>query len=116
MGSLYYGSDPHPIQMPDHLLAHVKVVVATKLRRGESFTMSWRHLDDVPGGRSTIWLQPAIPLRFVFDSADVEVIDSGALRDLSHAANSSGGLVIALDVPLIRLDPLDAILPIVPAA
>lgn len=114
MGTLYYGFDASPIDMPDALLAHVKVVLATKLRRGESFTMSWRHTDNQPRGRSTIWLQPAIPLRFVFDSAEIEIIDPAALRELSHAANSSGGLVIALDVPLIRVEDTD--LPLKPAA
>lgn len=116
MGTLFYGFDAAPIDMPDTLLAHVKVVVATKLRRGESFTMSWRHTDDQPRGRSTIWLQPAIPLRFVFDSAEIEMINPAALTELSHAANSSGGLVIALDVPLIRLDEPDLPLSARPAA
>lgn len=112
MGTLYYGSGADPIDMPDDLLAHVKVVVATKLRRGESFTMSWRHAEDQPRGRSTIWLQPAIPMRFVFDSPDAEIIDPVALKGLSHAANSTGGLTVALDVPLVRIDALDAALPI----
>lgn len=112
MGSLYYGSNAQPIDMPDRMLAHVKVVVSTKLRRGESFTMSWSHIDGQSPGRTTIWLQPAIPLRFVFDSAEIEVIDRVALEQLSHAANSSGGLVIALDVPLIRVDDADPLIPL----
>ena len=94
MGHLYYGNSVEPIEMPDRLLAHVKVVLATKLRRGESFTMSWQHPGDPLGARSTIWIQPSIPLRFVFATAEAEALDSAFLKELANAANSSGGLTI----------------------
>lgn len=48
MGHLYYGTTPEPIRIPDRLLSHLKVVVATKLRRSESFTVSWTHVDGAP--------------------------------------------------------------------
>ncbi|MDQ1112739.1 hypothetical protein QE418_002187 [Microbacterium testaceum] len=97
MGSLFYGSSASPIRMPDRILAHIKVVVATKLRRGESFTMSWRHPSGEPTGRSTLWIQPSIPLRFVFASAEAEVLDPALLHSLANSANSSGGLTLELD-------------------
>jgi hypothetical protein len=98
MGQLFYGSADQPIDIPDRLLAHLKVVVATKLRRSESFTLSWSHRDDEPKGRSTIWLHSAIPLRFVFASAEPEELDPALLQELARAANSSGGLVIGRDL------------------
>ena len=94
MGKLFYGSTDEPIEMPDRVLAHVKVVVATKLRRGESFTLSWRHPADMPGGRSTIWIQPAIPLRFVFGTAEPELLDPERLKTLANEASSSAGLTV----------------------
>ncbi|MBB2975895.1 hypothetical protein FHX49_001462 [Microbacterium endophyticum] len=97
MGSLYYGSTEAPIHFPDRLLAHLKVVVATKLRRGESFTLSWRHTDASPGGRSTIWIQPSIALRFVFESVEAEQLNAAFLQELAVSANSSGGLSINMD-------------------
>jgi hypothetical protein len=97
MGYLFYGNTAEPIEIPDRLLAHLKVVVATKLRRSESFTLSWRHTEDIPGGRSTIWLQPSIPLRFVFHS-DSETLDPELLTRLANAANTSQGLTIDLDM------------------
>ena len=96
MGNLFYGNAIEPIDMPDRLLAHVKVVTATKLRRGESFTLSWRHPKGSAAGRTTIWMQPAIPLRFVFDDADAGAIEPGILRRLAEGANSSAGLMIDL--------------------
>jgi hypothetical protein len=94
MGKLFYGSTDEPIEMPDRVLAHVKVVVATKLRRGESFTLSWKHDAETPRGRSTIWIQPSIPLRFVFGSAEPELLDPEHLKNLAIEASSSGGLTV----------------------
>ena len=96
MGSLYYANFSDPIEIPDRLLAHLKVVIATKLRRGESFTLSWRNLPS-EGGRSTLWLQPAIPLRFLFDGDEAEILNPAFMRELAASANSSGGLAVALD-------------------
>ena len=96
MGKLFYGSDSHPAELPDRVLAHVRAVVASKLRRGESFTLSWQHPDDVPGGRSTLWINPSIPLRFVFTNPDGEMLDPEILKSFAASANSTAGLVIQL--------------------
>ncbi|MCR2813831.1 hypothetical protein NQ166_12550 [Microbacterium sp. zg.Y1090] len=96
MGDLYYGMNASPIQVPDRLLAHLKVVIATKLRRGESFTLTWQHAADEPAGRSTIWMQPAIPMRFVFGSPEPETLNADVVRDLAAAANSASGLTVSL--------------------
>lgn len=94
MGTIYYGGSATPIHIDDRALAHLKVVVATKLRRGESFTLSWRHPEDEPRGRSTIWLHPSIPLRFVFDDPDTPELSREWLEELSQTANSSGGITL----------------------
>lgn len=96
MGQLYYGNSTTSVEVPDRLLAHVKVVVATKLRRNESFMMSWTG-EAGAAGRSSIWLQPAIPLRFVFETADMEVLNPQTVRDMANAASSSAGLIVDLD-------------------
>ncbi|KEP76404.1 von Willebrand factor A [Microbacterium sp. SUBG005] len=108
MAKLFYGTTTEPITVDDRMLAHVKVVVATKLRRGESFTLSWVHGPDQPVGRSTIWLQPSIPLRFVFDSEQPEALDQNLLKRMANDANSSRGLSldIALDEPAAASAPV----------
>lgn len=100
MGYLFYANTDQPIEVSDRLLAHIKVVTATKLRRGESFTLSWRHPEDIPGGRSTIWMHPAIPLRFVFTTAEPEMLNPVYLKELANSANSSGGLTVDLTTPV----------------
>lgn len=92
MGVLYYGGSTSPIRIEDRALAHLKFVITTKLRRGESFTMSWPHRDDEPAGRSSIWLHPAVPLRFVFEEPVGPELDRRYLANLAAAANSSGGI------------------------
>jgi len=92
MGTMYYGSDATAIDIEDRALAHLKVVIATKLRRGESFTVSWRHPDEQPRGRTTIWLHPSIPLRFVFEDPEPTALSRSWLEELANSANSTGGI------------------------
>ncbi|MFS0910407.1 hypothetical protein AB3M89_01360 [Microbacterium sp. 179-I 3D2 NHS] len=94
MGTLYYGDARNPIRIDDLVLAHLKVVIATKLRRNESFTLSWRHPPDEPVGRSTIWLHPSIPLRFTFDEPEPPQLRSDWISAMATSANSSGGITI----------------------
>lgn len=94
MGTIYYGGAATPINIDDRALAHLKVVIATKLRRSESFTVTWRHPDDQPRGRSTIWLHPSIPLRFVFDDPEPSELSREWIEELASSANSSGGITL----------------------
>ena len=97
MGTIYYGSDATAIHIEDRALAHLKVVIATKLRRNESFTVSWRHPDDQPRGRSTIWLHPSIPLRFVFDDPEPTQLSRRWIEELANSASSSGGVTLVAE-------------------
>lgn len=92
MGTLYYGDSGTPIGIEDRALAHLKVAVVTKLRRGESFTLSWQHPQDQPRGRSTLWLHPTIPLRFVFDTPETPELSREFIEELMRSANSTGGI------------------------
>ncbi|SFR92389.1 hypothetical protein SAMN04487846_0642 [Microbacterium sp. cf046] len=94
MGTIFYGGSATPIHIEDRALAHLKVVIATKLRRSESFTLSWRHPDDQPRGRTTIWLHPSIPLRFVFDDPVSPELSRKWIEELANSANSSGGIML----------------------
>jgi hypothetical protein len=105
MGTLFYGGNAQPIAIEDRTLAHLKVVIATKLRRGESFTLGWTHTADEEPGRSTLWLHPSIPLRFSFDSPEPERLSPEWIKELADSANSSGGILL---VPEQVRAPLDA--------
>ncbi|MGN8027544.1 DUF7882 family protein [Microbacterium sp. 22242] len=97
MGTIYYGGSASPIHIDDRALAHLKIVIATKLRRGESFTVTWRHPAGQPAGRSTIWLHPSIPLRFEFSEPNPPEIDPKLVQEYANSANSTGGVLLAAD-------------------
>lgn len=94
MGQIFYGAGETAVEIEDRALAHLKVVIATKLRRGESFTVSLTHPDSDEGGRSTLWFAPSIPLRFVFDDPEPAEISREWIEELARSAHSSGGIVL----------------------
>lgn len=108
MGSLYYGASA-PISIEDRALAHLKVVVATKLRRNESFTLSWQHQGGEGQGRSTVWLHPSIPLRFAFDDPETPELSRRWIEELAHSANSSGGITLVAE-HVETAEPFDSVL------
>lgn len=93
MGVLRY--DGEQIRIADLALAHLKMVITTKLRRGESFTVSWVHPSDQPQGRSTIWIHPSIPFRFIFDDPEPTELNTAWLDELVHSSHSTGGIRLA---------------------
>ncbi len=93
MGRLYYGNSTESFDMPDRVLAHLKIVASTKLRRSESFTVTFPQPGN-PEGRSTLWLHCSIPLRFEVDTAEGAAIDRRYLEELAQAAASSAGIVL----------------------
>lgn len=96
MGRLYYGNSSDAIEIPDRALSYLRTIATTKLRRSESFPVSWQNGDGADSGRSTIWVHCSIPLRFEFDRADAEPLDRRYLEELAQEAASSRGLVLDL--------------------
>jgi hypothetical protein len=87
MGVLYYGADGSELEFDDRLLAHLKVVIVAKLRRRESFTMSWELEHAQGSGRETIWLDPSIALRFRFYGGRPPQLNRAWLDALTRMAN-----------------------------
>jgi hypothetical protein len=94
MGRLRYDGTSEPILIDDETLAHLKVIVGTKLRRQESFMMTWRPREGGDPGRLTVWMHPAIPLQFLFTSPDPHTIEKKRIEEMMRALNATGELVI----------------------
>jgi hypothetical protein len=94
VGTLFYGAARTPIRVDDRILAHLKLVVTSKLRRNEPFLISWHDASDVGGGRSSIWLHPAIDLHYKFDGGTPASIDQDLIEQLSIEANAARGIQI----------------------
>lgn len=94
MGNLEYNSSRPPIQVDDVTLAHLKVVIGTKLRRHESFMMTWLPDQTTSTGRLTTWMHPSIPLVFSFDSVAMPAIDPHRIEQMIEHLNARGDLVL----------------------
>lgn len=92
MGRLKYDGTSEPITIDDVTLAHLKIVIGTKLRRQESFMMTWHPVEGGENARSTIWIHPAIPLQFGFDRAENPEIDPSLVQAMMTALNATGEL------------------------
>lgn len=94
MGTLFYGASRTPIRIDDRILAHLKLVATSKLRRNEPFLMSWHDSSDVGGGRSSIWVHPTCDLHYKFDGGTPAAIDQELIEAMSVAANAARGIEI----------------------
>jgi hypothetical protein len=98
MGKLTYDSTL-VADFDDRVLAHLQVVIGAKLRRGESFYFTGRDDPQVGDGRSTIWLNPGIPLGYKYFGGRPPSLNRDWIEALMVTANSSGGLRIVPEPP-----------------
>jgi hypothetical protein len=92
VGTLQY--DGVLVEFEDRLLAHLQIVIVQKIRRGESFLMSWRDAAETGDGHSAIWIHPAQNLYFKFAGSKVPAINTEWLEELTLSANSPRGLLV----------------------
>ena len=94
MGNFIYGAPSIRVEFDARVLAHLKVVIVAKLRRGESFTFSWESPAVSGSGHSSVWLHPAIPLQFEFFGSGEPSLNRAWLEELVQLSNTPAGLRI----------------------
>ncbi|WP_245635966.1 DUF7882 family protein [Herbiconiux solani] len=87
MGLLIYGPSASEIELDDRLLAHLRIVILSKLRNHEAFSLSWNMDANQGSGRETLWVHPAIPLRFKFYGGRPPSINRAWIDAMVTAAN-----------------------------
>ncbi|AWB87621.1 ATP-dependent DNA ligase [Mycetocola zhujimingii] len=92
MGKFIYGTPSISVEFDDRVLAHLKVVILSKVRRGESFTFSWDYTVASGSGHSSIWIHPTIPLQFDFVGSREPQLNRAWVEELVKLANSPAGL------------------------
>lgn len=92
MGRIIYNSSPRELEIDDRTLAHLRVAILNKLRRSESFAMTWDHGVENGSGRTTVWLHESIPLQFVFSGSRPPKLNRLWIEQLLLTANSTSGL------------------------
>ena len=93
MGTLSYDSN-FAVDFDDRLLAHLQIVIGQKLRRNESLYLSWKDDNRIGNGRTTIWLNPSIPLIYKYFGGRMPRINPLWIDVLTVSSNSAGGLQI----------------------
>ena len=106
MGKLIYNSSTREIEIDDRTLAHLRVAILNKLRRSESFAMTWEHGVENGSGRTTIWLHESIPLQFVFSGNRAPKLNRIWIEQMLLSANSTAGLQFVPEPA--EDDPMDA--------
>ncbi|WP_345803359.1 ATP-dependent DNA ligase [Microbacterium sp. AZCO] len=93
MGKLTYENSIR-VDIDDRALAHLQLVIGTKLRRGESFFFSWREDASIGGGRTTVWMHPRCALVYKYYGGRPPRLNSAWVEALALVANSASGLYL----------------------
>jgi len=93
MGKLIYGAQGAEFEFDDRLLAHLRIVIVTKLRRRESFTFTWDYPTSNGSGRMSLWVHDGLDLQFRFYGSREPQINRAWIEALSAVAASIVGLV-----------------------
>src|SRR4051794_28421510 len=101
MGTLYYGSSRTPILIEDRVLAHLKIVITSKLRRSESFLLSWDEPNENGSGRASVFIHQTCDLIYRFDGSRPADLDQQLLETMAAESTSTRGLHIEATMPPI---------------
>jgi hypothetical protein len=100
MGSLLYGNTGTAIEFDDRALMHLQIVITGKLRRREGFLFSWTDSVALGSGRTSVWLDPSIPLLYRYRGNRVPTINRAWIDAMSISANSGSGLLFTIEPPM----------------
>lgn len=90
MGLLTYGGTEY--LFGDRVLAHLQVVITTKLRRRESFALSW--VPEGEGGREAIWIDNGLAIHFRYDEPTIAPLNREWLEALMDGTHRPNGLLV----------------------
>jgi hypothetical protein len=92
----------------DRLLLHLQLVIAAKLRRGESFMFSWTKPADQGGGRTTVWIDAHVPLAFEYVATAMPTVSRHWVEELTQTTYRPSGLQIVPEPDTVPAEPQPA--------
>jgi hypothetical protein len=104
MGKFIYGTPSIAVDFDDRVLAHLKVVIMAKIRRGESLMFSWEYTAAHGSGHSSVWINPGIPMQFDFLGSREPRLNRAWIDELVQLSNTPSGLRV-LPEPVERESP-----------
>lgn len=72
----------------------MKVALTAKLRRQESFLLSWPVPVDQGSGRTSLWIAPVVPLQFRFSGSRQPAINRAWVLAMLESSHSDRGMVL----------------------
>ena len=93
MGILFYGSGAG-IQIDDRTLEHLRIAMAVRLRRGDSFMVSLPIDEPGIGSRRNLWTSPAVPLHFVSSGSRMPSLNRLWIQAMGESEDSTGTLTV----------------------
>lgn len=91
MGKFIYDSTIK-VDFDDRLLAHLQIVIAAKVRRGEGFHFTWKDQASIGNGRTMVWMHPSVSLVYKFYGSRHPQVNRTWIEALMYTANSPTGL------------------------
>ncbi len=105
MGKLIY-ENAVKVDFEDRALAHLQLVITTKLRRREAFHFTWKDDASIGNGRTSVWIHPEASLVFKYYGSRLPRLNHAWLEILAAAANSPTGLYLIPEPPPAESDEL----------
>lgn len=87
------------VDFDDRVLAHLQIVIMTKLKHREGFHFSWKDDASIGNGRTTVWIHPNPSLVFKFYGSRRPSINPAWVSALAFTANSPSGLYVVPEPP-----------------
>ena len=108
MGTLFYGASRFAIFFDERVLMHLQIVMNAKLRRGESFSLSWTDAPKQGGGRAIVWISPSTHHHNKFSGSPPARVNRKWIDELAILANTPQGLHVTEEGEVTPLPaPLD---------
>ena len=111
MATFTYGTPGVDYQFDDRLLAHLRAVIVSKVRRSESFLFTW--IDQTRPGeiQQSLWIHPAASMKFTIKDSASKPLNRAWLDVLTESSNSGFGLTLQSEpeptaVPQPKLTPV----------
>jgi hypothetical protein len=87
------------VDFEDRLLFHLQTVIGAKLRRGESFSFTWKDDTTIGDGRTTVWMHPRCSLVYKYYGSRRPNLNRAWVEALAYTASSPAGLHIVPEPP-----------------
>lgn len=98
MGKFIYDGNIK-VDFEDRTLAHLQLVIASKLRRGEPFNFTWKDDTSIGDGRTTVWVHPRSSLVYKYYGSRAPKLNVAWVDALAYTANAPTGLYLVPEPP-----------------